>query len=63
MTEGKSMTNEINLVLTTDEIERLLHEANNRACVFSCNSEEGENPWDSIRSKLRCALESDRQLS
>lgn len=52
--------NEIEIVLTIDEIERLLHDVNNRSCAYLCstNGAAGESPWESIRLKLLQAIRS-----
>ena len=51
--------NEIQLALTKDEIEQLLHEVNNRACALLLRDQTAFNPWDSIREKLIIALQNE----
>lgn len=60
MNEGNMKTmseNEIEVPLTKDEIERLLHEVNNRACALLLSDKTAFNPWDSIREKLIIAIQ------
>lgn len=59
MKEGNMKTmneNDVEVSLTKDEIERLLHEVNNRACAWMLRDKNASNPWDSIREKLIIAM-------
>lgn len=60
MNEGNMKTmneNEIEVALTRSEIERLLHEVNNRACAFMLCDKAASNPWGTIREKLIVAIQ------
>ena len=50
--------NEIEVALTMEELERLLHEVNNRACEYSIIGSTTKSPWESIRMKLLNAIRS-----
>lgn len=61
MTQGTTTMHqhEIEIAFTREELERLLHEVNNRACVYSLTG-PSSSPWESIRVKLISAIQAAR---
>ncbi len=56
---GQSSGDEIAVVFTREELERLLHDVNNKACTYLKDGAFGAmapTPWDSICEKLLRAI-------